>query len=112
MRLLILILLLSGCAHIPTFTDRTLLVRVVISDDHLYIGDQRVKATANPLTTPCVITIEREFYTDDIIAHEFRHCFEGYWHDLIQSPLSRDELNAAYESHINRTQLRGAENGL
>jgi hypothetical protein len=82
MRLILIALLLSGCAHSPTFTDRTVTVRIIIVDyDLKQSGGEEAYALAWPEARPCLIKIERKHYKHEIIGHEIRHCFDGYWHD-------------------------------
>ena len=79
MRLLILILL-SGCAHDPTFTDKTVCVRTVITNEDLQLNGKNVYGLTWPLLNPCLIKVERKHYTNEIMGHEFIHCLDGYWH--------------------------------
>ena len=82
MRLLLIALLLSGCAHNPTFTDKTVTVRMIITDEDLKKKDgSEAYGLAWPLLDPCVIMIERRHYRNELVGHEVVHCFDGYWHD-------------------------------
>jgi len=80
MRLLILILLLSGCSSNPTFNDKTVCVRTMITDIDLEKDGKNVYGLAWPMLDPCLIMIERKHYRNEIIGHEFKHCLDGYWH--------------------------------
>ena len=80
MRLLILILLLSGCAYKPTFKTKTVKVEIAIVDYDLFHDGRYVYALAWPNLKSCKIKINRKHYTHEIIGHEIRHCFDGYWH--------------------------------
>lgn len=80
MRLLILILLLSGCAHQPTFDRKTVCIDMEIVDYDLMLNGEYKYGIAYPNSKPCKVKINREHYTHEIIGHETRHCFDGFWH--------------------------------
>ena len=76
---------LSGCAATPTFSDKTVCMRMMITDDDLTHTNrnghtQNAYGLAWPYTNPCRVIIERKHYRNEVIGHETRHCFDGFFH--------------------------------
>lgn len=92
-RLSIIILILTGCGFNPAFSKRTVNIKMLITDEDLMIGKHDVSAIAQPLSNPCVIKIERRHYNHETIGHEVRHCFEGFWHKMLEGQAQRSDMN-------------------